>query len=365
MPLVEAVHDRITLEVIRGCTQGCRFCQAGMIKRPFRARDPLGLMDVARQCYRSTGHNEISLAALSISDYPHLYPLLKGLTNYFDALRVNISLPSLRVNKQLQELPSVLSSVRKSGLTFAPEAAAESLRRRINKNITDEDLCKGALEAYRAGWEVVKLYFMVGLPGETPADVDAIAKMARKVSVLRKEIGKPPARVNISAAPFVPKPHTPFQWEAMASTDTLRMRLGKLRSDIKGNYIRLKAHRADRSFLEGVFARGDRTLGMAIFEAYRGGCVFDAWSEHFKFDSWVKALQDCNIDPGFYANRQRPEYEVFPWDHIDPGVTKEFLLREKRRADEGETTADCRADKCMACGHEMICRRTRQAGATE
>jgi len=359
VPLVEAVHDRITLEIIRGCTHGCRFCQAGMIKRPFRPRDVLKLMDAARECYRSTGHNEISLTALSASDHPHLYPLLKGLANYFDPLRVNLSLPSLRVNKELRELPSVLNSVRKSGLTFAPEAGTESLRRRINKNISDEDLYNGALEAYRAGWDTVKLYFMMGLPGETAADVDAIAKMAKKVSMLRKQTGKPSARINISAAPFVPKPHTPFQWEPMASTDTIRMRQGKLRSDIKGKNIRLKAHRADRSFLEGMLARGDRKLGMAIFEAYRRGCTFDAWGEHFDFQTWEKVLADCHIDGAFYANRERPEYEVLPWDHIDAGVTKEFLLREKHRAENDEPTPDCRTDKCQACGLENICAKTR------
>ena len=357
VPLVEAVHDRITLEVARGCTHGCRFCHAGVIKRPFRARDPLKLIDTAHACYRSTGHNEISLTALSVSDYPHLYPLLTGLMTYFAPLHVNISLPSLRVNSELKELPSVLSSVRKSGLTLAPEAATEPLRRRINKNITDDDLFKGVLEAYRAGWETVKLYFMVGLPGETADDVDEIARLAKKVSMLRKELGKSPARVNISAAPFVPKPHTPFQWSPMASTDLLRMRQGKLRSDIKGKNIWLKAHRADRSFLEAVFARGDRTLGMAIFEAYRRGCIFAAWDEHFNFDAWKEALDACEVDGAFYANRERPEYEVLPWDHIDTGVTKKFLLREKRRAENDETTPDCRTGKCTGCGHEELCRR--------
>jgi len=359
VPLVEAVHDRITLEVIRGCTQGCRYCQAGMIKRPFRARDPLKLMDAARECYRSTGYNEISLAALSISDYDQLYPLLKGLTGYFDPLNVNISLPSLRVNRELKELPSVIGSVRKSGLTMAPEAATESLRLRINKNITDQDLLDGVLNAFREGWDTVKLYFMVGLPGETAEDVDAIARLARKVSLLRKELGKPPARVNISAAPFVPKPHTPFQWEAMASMDVLHQRQAKLRSDIRKQNIWLKAHRVDRSFLEGVFARGDRTLGMAIFEAYRRGCVFDSWEEHFKFPVWQEVFKTLDIDPAFYANRERPEYEVLPWDHIDVGVSREFLLRERHRARQAEPSADCRTGKCLACGHEQSCRTTR------
>jgi len=355
VPLVEAVHDRISLEVIRGCTHGCRFCQAGIIKRPFRARDPLKLMEAARECYRATGYSEISLGALSISDYPHLYPLLKGLTAYFDPLCVNVSLPSLRVNKELKELPSVLNSVRKSGLTLAPEAASESLRLRINKNITDEDLLTGAREAYVAGWETVKLYFMVGLPGETDADVDAIAKLAKKVSLLRKELGKSPARVNISVAPFVPKPHTPFQWEAMLSPDTLRMRQAKLKSDIKGQNIWLKSHRVDRSQLEAILARGDRTLGITIFEAYRRDCVFDAWEEHFKIETWEQVLRDCGVDAAFYANRERPEYEVFPWDHIDAGVTRKFLLAERHRALKGEVTTDCREAHCNACGHEKDC----------
>ena len=356
VPLVEAVHDRISLEVVRGCTHGCRFCQAGMIKRPFRARDPLKLMDAAHDCYKATGFNELSLGALSISDYPHLYPLLKGLTTYFDPLQVNISLPSLRVNKELKVLPSVLNSVRKSGLTLAPEAATEALRLRINKNITDEDLLAGVRDAYTAGWDTVKLYFMVGLPGETDDDVDAIAKLARKVSLVRKDMGKSPGKVNVSAAPFVPKPHTPFQWEAMATVDVLRMRQAKLRSDIRGGPIKLKAHRVDRSFLEGVFARGDRTLGIAIFEAYRRGCTMDAWEEHFNIDVWQQVLADCHIDGAFYANRERPEYEVLPWDHIDPGVSREFLLSERHRAQNATPTADCRDGTCNACGHEKMCR---------
>ena len=360
VPLVEAVHDRISLEVIRGCTQGCRFCQAGMIKRPFRARDPLKLMDAAHECYRSTGFSEISLGALSISDYPHLYPLLKGLSSYFDPLHVNISLPSLRVNKELTNLPSVLHSVRKSGLTLAPEAATEAMRLRINKNITDEDLFRGIREAFQEGWDTVKLYFMIGLPGETDEDVQAIAKVARKVSLLRKEMGKSPAKVNISAAPFVPKPHTPFQWEAMASTDVLRMRQARLRSDVCGTSIRLKAHRVDRSYLEGVFARGDRTLGLAIFEAYRRGCTFDAWEEHFSFDAWQKVLADCHVDGAFYANRERPEYEVLPWDHIDSGVTREFLIAERHRAQNAQQTLDCRETVCHGCGHQETCGKTKR-----
>jgi len=355
VPLVEAVHDRITLEAIRGCTHGCRFCQAGMIKRPFRARDPLTLLDTARECYKATGYNEISLTALSISDYPQLYPLLHGLSDYFTPLHVNISLPSLRVNKELQQLPAILNRVRKAGLTVAPEAATESLRMRINKNITDEDLLKGMLEAFKAGWETVKLYFMIGLPGETDDDIDAISKVAKKISRLRKQVGKAPARVNVSAAPFVPKAHTPFQWEAMLPLEKLIRRQKRLRSDIKGKNVWLKAHRVERSYLEAVFARGDRRLGMAIFEAYRRGCIFDAWEEHFNMETWKKVLADCAIDADFYACRERPDNEVLPWDHISMGVTREFLLRERHLSQKDQPTPDCRQGACHACGMQKIC----------
>jgi len=355
VPLVEAVHDRITLEAIRGCTHGCRFCQAGMIKRPFRVRDPLTLLDTARECYKQTGYNEISLTALSISDYPQLYPLLHGLSDYFTPLYVNISLPSLRVNSELQQLPAILNRVRKAGLTVAPEAATEPLRMRINKDISDEDLFDGMLEAFKAGWETVKLYFMIGLPGETDEDVDAISRMAKKISRLRKQLGKPPARVNVSAAPFVPKAHTPFQWEAMLPLEKLVKRQKRLRSDIKGKNVWLKAHRVERSHLEGVFSRGDRRLGMVIFEAYRRGCVFDAWDEHFKMETWKKVLEDCSLDADFYACRERGEDEVLPWDHISMGVTREFLLRERHLSQKGQPTPDCRQGECRACGIQQIC----------
>jgi radical SAM family uncharacterized protein len=350
VPLVKAVHERISLEIMRGCTQGCRFCQAGMTKRPTRLRSVETIVEQAKKSYSATGHSEISLTSLSTSDYPELNALISALSREFTPKRVSIAVPSLRVGEQLSALPEMLSEVRKSGLTIAPEAARQELRQVINKNIADEELFKGVRAAYEAGWQLVKLYFMVGLPTETDEDVDAIPALAYKVSSLRKEVARSAANVNVAVAPFVPKPHTPFQWEAMATMARLSEIDRRLKERMRKGRVRLKMHRIERSFLEGVFSRGDRRLGQVILSAWRKGCRFDAWDERFNFSLWQEAFKEAGLDPAFYANRRRADEELLPWSHISCGVSPEYLREERQRAYRRETTPDCRLHGCRACG---------------
>ena len=355
IPFPEAVHDRVTLEISRGCTQGCRFCQAGMIKRPVRPRSADLLVEQAEDCIAASGYKEVSLASLSSSDYPELGGLLERLSARLDPQRVNIALPSLRVDDTLADLPASLNSVRKSGITVAPEAATERLRRVINKNITDEDLIGGVRAAFEAGWSGVKLYFMIGLPTETLDDVKAIAQVAEGISRMRREMGGSNAKVNLSVAPFVPKPHTPFQWEPMLRPGEMVDRQTLIRTSLTVRKVQLKGHNVERSFIEGVFARGDRRMGAAILHAWKSGCRLDAWDETFDFDKWIAAFNETGIDPEWYACRERSEDETLPWDHIDAGVTKRFLLAERDRAQRGEPTPDCRTGACRVCGLEDIC----------
>ncbi len=350
VPYVKTIHDRITIEVMRGCTQGCRFCQAGMSKRPTRPRTIENIVNLAERCYANTGHNEISLASLSISDYPLLKQLMERMNSTFCPRYVNISFPSLRVNEQLVLLPSMLNTVRKSGLTLAPEAATQTLRRIINKNITDEDLYAGIKEAFKQGWNLVKLYFMVGLPTETDDDIEAIARLAYNASDLKKGISGSFGQVNISIAPFVPKAHTPFQWHPMVTLQRIREIRNRLFDRIRRKCIHIKFHNAERSILEGIFARGDRRLGKVIYQAWQDGCKFDAWEEHFNFQRWIDAFQKTGVDWTFYVHRQRNDDEVFPWDHISCGVVKPFLMQERQNSFHEEITPDCRTAECPECG---------------
>ena len=350
IPYVKTIHDRITIEVMRGCTQGCRFCQAGMSKRPTRPRTIENILNLAEEIYANTGHNEISLASLSISDYPFLHRLMEEMNRVFSPKYVNISVPSLRVNERLALLPSMLNTVRKSGITMAPEAATPSLRKIINKNIRNEDLYSGIKEAYRQGWNLIKLYFMVGLPTETDEDIDAIAQLAYNVSDLKKSIKGSWGEVNLSIAPFVPKAHTPFQWYPMITLQRMKEIKKMLLEKIRRKCIHVKFHNAERSVLEGIFARGDRRLGKVIYTAWQDGCKFDAWEEHFKFQKWLEAFQKVGIGWTFYVHRQRSEEEVFPWDHISCGVAKSFLMNEMHKSINREITSDCRVDECTECG---------------
>ena len=318
VPFVEIVHDRITIEIMRGCPSGCKFCQAGRIKRPVRARSLEGIMNIARESYKNTGYDEIALVSLSSSDYPEFKNLLAKITAEFEPLGVNISLPSLRVTEQLRDVPRYLSRVRKSGLTLAPEAATDSLRQTLNKHLKNEDLYAAALEAYRQGWDLIKLYFMVGLPGETKEDIDAIAEMTWEVSNLRRQAHKGPARVNVSVSTFVPKAFTPLERAGMIDIERTREIQRYLRSKVRAGKISMKFHNAERSFLEGVFARGDRRLGAVALAAYRLGCKLDGWDEMFRFDLWRQAFAECGVNPDFYGVRERGEDEILPWGHIAP-----------------------------------------------
>lgn len=318
VPFVEIVHDRITIEIMRGCPQGCNFCQAGRIKRPVRARSIENILALARETYKNTGYDEIALVSLSSSDYPDFKNLLAKITAEFTPLGVNVSLPSLRVTEQIRDVPRYLSKVRKSGLTLAPEVASDALRESLNKRVSNEDIYAAAVEAYRQGWDLIKLYFMIGLPGEKKEDIDAVAEMIQEISRLRRQIGKGPARVNAAISTFVPKPFTPLERARMIDIERTKEIQHYLRHRIKPGKIRLKSHLAERSYLEGVFARGDRRLGPALLAARRRGCKLDGWDEMFRFDLWRAAFEECRIDTDFYALRERPETETLPWAHIVP-----------------------------------------------
>ncbi len=355
VPYLEVVHDRMMLEVLRGCTRGCRFCQAGVLYRPVRERSKELLVEQAEQLSKNTGHNEISLTSLSTSDYSCVEPLLKEVLNRFAGKNIGVSLPSLRVDSFSVNLAKEVQRVRKTGLTFAPEAGTQRLRDVINKNVTEENMLQVTEAVFREGWTQLKLYFMLGLPTETFADLDGIAELAAKVlrrgrEILRERGSKQAPSVTVSVSSFVPKPHTPFQWEAQDSIETLQEKQKYLRTKIKEKRIVYHYHEAELSFLEAVFAKGDRRLGAVLIEAWRRGCRFDGWSEHFRYDLWMEAFREVGIIPEQIANVPLDPESPLPWDHLDSGVQKQFLLREREKAYEVATTGDCRFASCSVCG---------------
>ena len=357
MPYIETVHDRIVLEVYRGCIRGCRFCQAGMVYRPIREKSPETLCKQAKCLFDNSGYDEISLISLSISDYSELPKLTDSLLSWTDEKHVSLSLPSLRIDSFSEELMKKVSSVRTGGITFAPEAGTQRLRDVINKNVTEEDLMRSVGIAFRGGKSNVKLYFMNGLPTETLEDIEGIAALSKRVVDQYFALPKPERPkgigVTISVSCFVPKPFTPFQWEKQDSITTLAEKQEHLRASITDRRIKYTYHDARVSFVEAVFARGDRRLAPAIALAVEEGAIFDAWDEYFDYDRWMSVFERCGIDTGFYTTRGFGLDEILPWDIIDIGVTKQFLRRERDKAYEAKTTPSC-AEKCSGCGANKL-----------
>ncbi len=353
VPFTEIVHDRVSVEVLRGCIRGCRFCQAGFIYRPFREKHTDTICKETKALCENTGYDEVSLASLSTSDHSEIDPMLTQLIDYTAAERINLSLPSLRVDNFSESLLEKIKKVRKSGLTFAAEGGTQRLRDVINKNVSEEEIMNTCTIAFKGGYSAVKLYFMMGLPTETDEDIVGIADLANRIIDLFYSIEDRPkgrgVQISISCATFVPKPFTPFQFEPQDTREMIEHKQKLLLDSVKTKKIKVSYHDPNVSQLEVILAKGDRRLCKAIYTAWKKGCKFDSWEEYFHFDKWVEAFEECGIDTSFYANRRFEYDEILPWDHLDYLVSKEFFIRENKTAHKSLTTPNCR-QRCSGCG---------------